>query len=195
VLGKPGVGGEWVAEFDNITLERVARATYATPSAPPKHPHPNNANAAPLVIAWSDTDVIPPWVTSTCLPDTTTRKDCRTKSNVKKCVIPIKPSCQCWPIEAVGGLTIRAATIIDDRARSFVSTGSPTLTNGSRYIDLIPQVIANVSLEGTVYNSAPNASTLVCAGDLGPKDGTDGYAQRDIELAVSCRFFKNRDGI
>jgi hypothetical protein len=167
VLGKPGVGGEWVALIDNITLENVATATHATPSMPPKHPHPNNANAAPIIVAWIDTDVVLPWDTSTCLPWVAhnTSQSCRTKSDIKKCVLPITPACQ-RPIEAVGGLTVRAATIIDDKARSFISTGSPTLerwTNGSsaglpkRFIDLMPRVIANVSLQDIVYNSAPSA--------------------------------------
>ena len=67
-----------------------------------------------------------------------------------------------FSLNAVGGLHIDGAgtSVTDSYKRPFISCGSPTFSNGSKFIDHMPQVIQNISFEvsGTMSTASPPAS-------------------------------------
>jgi hypothetical protein len=114
-------------------------------------------NAAPIVVAWVDIDEQIP-----------ARWDAGSK-------VPIVP---------VGGLRITNASVVDNRTRPFLATGSPRFANGSEYLEFVPQVIGDVRFSGSVANPQRAVGPPLCAADLG---GKHSYQARSIKVDVDCR--------
>lgn len=206
LTSKAAVGSMWRVELDGLRLDNVATSWPMPAVATTKDPYPCATvsyrmlhdpslsidlpsfslffwlvvavlilppwvqNAAPIVIGWFSRDVHFPWVPA-CFKN--------------------GPCTQNIPIEPVGGMFIRNATIIDAHNRPFVSCGSPRFPNGTQFIDHLPDVVQNFSFAGVVEHAgSPTANaSVVCRGDLGPVKPTEfgpGYAQRKIFLDVDC---------
>ena len=162
----------WTAHFQNLTLNNVG-TTWPVPQIQPsaKDPQPCTLNAAPIVVGWFGHDEHLPW-----------NKVYWKNGSVR--TVPVAP---------VGGLVVENAHVIDSRNRPFISCGSPTFPNGTKYIDLMPQLVQNITFQGRITNVAKFADPrLVCAGDLGPMNGSTGsqfgYDARRIALAVQCHL-------
>lgn len=150
----------WVAKFRNVTLKNVG-TTWPVPQVQPtaKDPRPCVLNAAPIVVGWFSHDVHLPW----------DRVYFRNGT--------------------VGGLVIENALVIDSRNRPFISAGSPTFSNGTRYIDLAPQLIQNVTFRGRVINTARGANPhIVCGVDLGRANNSTviDHQARGIDVVAEC---------
>ena len=161
----------WQADISNLTIQNCASAWPAPPPPPTtKEPHPCSMSAAPIVVNWFSNDVHLPWV----------------------------PACwkngSCWrhvPIEAVGGLHMTDVRVIDSHPRPFISTGSPTFANGTKYIEKMPQVLANITVQGVVSNTAKGAAEVACTGELGPRQT---YQARGIALDIDCHTTDESSG-
>ena len=88
------------------------------------------------------------------------------------------------PIVPVGGMRIANASVVDNRTRPFLATGSPSFPNGSEFLEFIPEIIGNVRFVGSVFNPLRVGTPPLCAADLG---GKHSYRLRGIKVDVDCR--------